>query len=147
MRPGFRRQDTPGSEVFVDGGNPDARRLGGLIFEEMIDAMSDFEAEWVGSWRNGVSARFNDDGEDLYGIHRFTPGVPSVITEAGYLSNPSEEALFVDNDVQWAHGKAIADGLIRWHTTSDQGSGYLDDFVDDSSSGTGGFDGCQDPAL
>ena len=142
-----RRQDTPGTEMFVDGGNPDASRLGGILFEEVFDAFDDYEADWVGTWRNGVGTRFNSAGEDLYGIHRFTPGVPSVITEAGYLSNPSEEALFVDNDVQWAHGKAIADGLIRWHTTSDQGSGYLDDFVDDSSSGTGGFDGCQDPAL
>ena len=49
--------------------------------------------------------------------------------------------------MQWAHGKAIADSLIRWHTTNDPGSGYLDDFVDDSPSGTGGFDGCQDPTL
>lgn len=142
-----RRQSTPGTEIFVDGGNPEASRLGGILFEELVDAFDDFEADWVGTWRNGVGTRFNSSGEDLYGIHRFTPGVPSVITEPGYLSNPSEEALFVDNDVQWAHGKAIADGLIRWVTTSDAGSGYLDDFVDDSSSGTGGLDGCQDPAL
>ena len=142
-----RRQDTPGTEMFVDGGNPEASRLGGILFEEVVDAFDDFEADWVGTWRNGVGTRFNSSGEDLYGIHRFTPGVPSVITEAGYLSNASEEALFVDNDVQWAHGKAIADGLIRWLTTSDAGSGFLSDFVDDSSSGTGGFDGCQDPTL
>ena len=142
-----RRQDTLGTEIFVDGGNPDASRLGGIMFEEIVDAFDDFEADWVGGWRNGVGTRFNSSGEDLYGIHRFTPGVPSVIAEAGYLSNASEEALFVDNDVQWAHGKAIADSLIRWHTTNDPGSGYLDDFVDDSSSGTGGFDGCQDPTL
>ena len=142
-----RRQSTPGTEIFVDGGNPEASRLGGILFEELVDAFDDFEADWVGTWRNGVGTRFNSSGEDLYGIHRSTPGVPSVITEPGYLSNPSEEALFVDNDVQWAHGKAIADGLIRWVTTSDAGSGYLDDFVDDSSSGTGGFDGCQDPTL
>lgn len=142
-----RRQETPGTEMFVDGGNPEASRLGGILFEEVVDAFDDYEADWVGTWRNGVGTRFNSSGEDLYGIHRYTPGVPSVITEAGYLSNASEEALFVDNDVQWAHGKAIADGLIRWHTTSDQGSGYLDDFVDDSSSGTGGFDGCTDPTL
>ena len=142
-----RRQDTPGTEMFVDGGNPEASRLGGILFEEVVDAFDDFEADWVGTWRNGVGTRFNSSGEDLYGIHRFTPGVPSVITEAGYLSNASEEALFIDNDVQWAHGKAIADGLIRWLTTDDPGSGYLSDFVDDSSSGTGGFDGCQDPTL
>ena len=142
-----RPQSTPGSELFVDGGNPEARRLGGLMFEEMIDHMSNYQANWVGGWRNGVGTRFNSSGEDLYGIHRFTPGVPSVITEVGYLSNPSEEALYVDNDVQWSHAKAIADALIRWKTTSEVGYGYLDDFVDDSSSGTGGFNGCTDPTL
>ena len=142
-----RRQDTPGTEMFVDGGNPEASRLGGIMFEELTERLSAFEADWVGTWRNGVGTRFNSAGEDLYGIHRFTPGVPSVIAEAGYLSNPSEEALFVDNDVQWAHGRAIAEALIRWDRTDDAGSGYLDDFVDDSSSGTGGFDGCTDPAL
>jgi N-acetylmuramoyl-L-alanine amidase len=142
-----RRQDTPGSEMFVDGGNPDARRLGGLIFEETIDAMSVYEADWVGTWRNGVSARFNDEGADLYGIHRYTPDVPSVITEVGYLSNPSEAELYIDNDVQWAHARAIAQGMMRWAETSAEGTGYLEDFVDASSSGTGGFDGCTDPAL
>lgn len=142
-----RRQDTPGSEMFVDGGNPDARRLGGLIFEEMIDAMSVYEADWVGTWRNGVSARLNDEGADLYGLHRYTPDVPSVITEVGYLSNPSEAELYIDNDVQWAHARAIAQGMMRWVETGADGTGYLEDFVDASSSGTGGFDGCTDPAL
>jgi len=142
-----RPQSTPGTEMFVDAGNPESRRLGGILFEELTGRLSQFDANWVGTWRNGVSARLNSDGADLYGIHRYTPDVVSVITEAGYLSNPSEEALFVDNDVQWAHGRAIADGLMRWKRTSDPGTGFLDDFTDDSSSGTGGYDGCEDPAL
>ncbi len=142
-----RPQSTPGSEMFVDGGNPEARRLGGLLFEEMIDHMSAYDAQWVGSWRNGVGTRLNSSGDDLYGIHRYTPGIPSVITEVGYMTNPSEEALYVDNEVQWSHAKAIADGLIRWSTSADTGHGYLDDFVDDSSSGTGGFQNCTDPSL
>ncbi len=142
-----RTQSKPGTELFIDGGNPESRRLGGILFEEITERLSKYDAQWVGTWRNGVSARLNGEGADLYGIHRFTPGIVSVITEAGYLSNPSEAKLFVDNDVQWSQGRAIAEGLMRWHRTSDTGSGYLDDFVDDSSSGTGGFDGCVDPSL
>lgn len=142
-----RPQSTPGTEMFVDGGNDEARRLGGILFEELTTRLSAFDADWVGTVHNGVSTRLNNDGADLYGIHRFTPGLPSVITEAGYLSNASEAALFTDNDVQWAHGRAIADGLVRWASTSDPGSGYLPNFVDASSSGTGGFDGCVDPRL
>lgn len=142
-----RAQSTPGTEMFVDAGNPESRRLGGLLFEELSGRLSNYDADWVGTWRNGVSARLNSNGEDLYGIHRYTPGIVSVITEAGYLSNPSEAALYVDNDVQWAHGRAIAEGLMRWDRSSDEGTGFLEDFVDDSSSGTGGFDGCTDPKL
>lgn len=142
-----RTQSTPGTELFTDGGNPESRRLGGILFEEITDRLSAYDAQWVGTWRNGVSARLNSEGADLYGIHRFTPGIVSVITEAGYLSNSSEATLFADNDVQWSHGRAIAEGLMRWHRSSDAGSGYLDDFVDDSSSGTGGFDGCVDPSF
>lgn len=142
-----RLQSVPGTEMFVDAGNPESRRLGGILFEEVTERLSRYEAEWVGTWRNGVSARLNSDGADLYGIHRYTPGIVSIITEAGYLSNASEARLFVDNDVQWSHGRAIAEGLMRWDRTSDSGSGFLEDFTDDSSSGTGGFDGCDDPTL
>jgi N-acetylmuramoyl-L-alanine amidase len=142
-----RKQSTPGTELFVDAGNPDSKRLGGLIFEELTERLSSYDAEWVGTWRNGVSARLNSEGADLYGIHRYTPGIVSVITEAGYLSNPSEATLYVANEVQWSHGRAIAEGLMRWKRTSDAGSGFLSDFVDDTSSGTGGFDGCSDPSL
>jgi len=142
-----RVQAEPGTEMFVDAGNPESRRLGGIMFEELTERLSAYEAEWVGTWRNGVSARLNSAGEDLYGIHRYTPGVVSVITEAGYLSNPSEAELFVDNDVQWSHGRAIAEALMRWDRSSDAGSGFLEDFTDDSSSGTGGFTGCTDPEL
>ena len=142
-----RAQSTPGTELFVDGGNPESKRLGGILFEEITERLSAYEANWVGSWRNGVSARLNSEGADLYGIHRFTPDVVSVITEAGYLSNESEAALFVDNDFQWSHGRAIAEGLMRWDRSADAGSGFLTDFVDDSSSGTGGFDGCVDPSI
>lgn len=142
-----RPQSTPGTEMFVDAGNPESRRLGGILFEEVTKRLSAYEADWVGTWRNGVSARLKEDGADLYGIHRYTPDVVSVITEAGYLSNASEEVVFTNNDAQWAHGRAIADALIRWKTTQDAGSGHLDDFVDESSSGTGGFDNCTDPTL
>ena len=142
-----RVQSEPGTELFVDAGNPESRRLGGILFEEITDRLSGYNAQWVGTWRNGVSARLNSEGADLYGIHRYTPDVVSVITEAGYLSNASEALLYVDNDVQWSHGRAIAEGLMRWDRSGDSGSGFLDDFTDDSSSGTGGFTGCIDPKL
>ena len=87
------------------------------------------------------------DGEDLYGIHRYTPNIPSVITEALYLSNAAEAALLARADVVTAEARAIADGILRWLRTSDPGSGFVPEFTDGSSSGTGGTENCRDPAL
>jgi len=37
--------------------------------------------------------------------------------------------------------------MLRWWWTTDTGSTIGREFVDSSSSGTGGFDGCVDPRL
>ena len=57
--------------------------------------------------------RFRVSAQDLYGIHRFTPGVPSVITEAGYL----ESGVF---DVLTASGIVPLDD--EGELSSDQGA-------------------------
>ena len=142
-----RRQDTPGSEVFYQGGSDDSRRAGGIFFEEMTAALDQYDVAWVGTVRNGVSARLREDGSNLYGIHRFTPSVPSVIIEAGYLSNPPEADLFLRDDVRDTEAVAIVDAIERYLETNDTGSGFLPDFIDGSSSGTGGTDNCTDPKL
>jgi hypothetical protein len=133
--------------VFYDAGNPEARRAGGILYEDLSAAMSAFSADWVGTVFAGATARLNANGEDLYGLHRYTPGIPSVITEAGYLTNASEAALFARQDVLEAQAHGIADGIVRWLTTNDPGSGFVPEFVDGSSSGTGGIDNCTDPQL
>ncbi len=142
-----RRQDTPGTEIFYQSGSDESRRAGGIFFEELTAALDQYDIGWVGTVRNGVSARLKDNGENLYGIHRYTPNIPSVITEAGYLSNPSEAALFARDDVRDTEAVAIVDAIERWLNTKDVGSGYLPEFVDGGSSGTGGTDNCTDPAL
>ncbi len=142
-----RRQSTPGSEMFYQSGSTESRRAGGIMFEEITAALDQYDADWVGTVRNGVSARLREDGQNLYGIHRYTPEIPSLITEAAYLSNPSEAALFARDDVRDAEAVAIVDGLQRWLDTDDPGSGFLAEFVDGGSTGTGGTDNCVDPPL
>jgi len=84
---------------------------------------------------------------DLYGVHRFSPDVESIITEFLYLSNASEGALMRRLEVIDAEAQSIVDGLIRWWFSTDDGTTRGREFTDSSSSGTGGFDGCIDPAL
>ena len=143
-----RRSSEPGTEIFYGQARPESQRLAGILYEEMHAAASQFEADWVDTINQGASTRLNDSGLDLFGIHRFTPDIDSVITEFLYLSNPSEAALMREPEVIEAQAQSIVDGILRW---------YFDDaddpavpgrrFTDPSSSGTGGFDNCVDPAL
>ncbi|MCH7790425.1 MAG: N-acetylmuramoyl-L-alanine amidase [Acidobacteria bacterium] len=142
-----QRSSVPGTEVFYDYGAPESKRLSGLIYEEMIASLSAFPTSWVRSVRAGVQARLNQDGSDLYGIHRYTPDVPSVITEALWISNSGEADILARQDVRQAEADAMVRAVTRWRTTSDAGSGFNEDFVDGTATGTGGYGECADPLL
>lgn len=142
-----RRSTRPGTEVFYAEGRPESRRLAAVMYEEMVAAASQFDAQWVSTVSEGASLRLREDGSDLYGIHRFSPGIESIITEFLYLSNPSEGALMRRAEVIDVEAQSIVDGLLRWWFSSDAGTSRGREFTDSSSSGTGGFDGCVDPAL
>ncbi|MDH3707686.1 MAG: N-acetylmuramoyl-L-alanine amidase [Acidimicrobiia bacterium] len=140
-------RSTPGTETYYQHDSDDSKRLSGILYEELKAAMGRFATSFAYTVRAGVNTRVTSSGDDYYGIHRYTPGVPSTITEPGYLSNPSEAALFARADVQDAEAVAIADGIQRYLNTNDSGSGYNGPFTDSSSGGTGGTGGCVDPPL
>lgn len=142
-----RPSTRPGTEVFYAQGRPESKRLAAIMYEEMVAAASRFDAQWVSTVSEGASLRLREDGMDLYGIHRYSPGIESIITEFLYLSNPSEGALMRRADVIEAEAQSIVDGLIRWWFSDDDGTSRGREFTDSSSSGTGGFEGCVDPAL
>ena len=125
---------------------PESRRLAAIMYEEMVEAASRYDAQWVSTVSEGASLRMREDGMDLYGVHRFSPGIQSIITEFLYLSS-SEGALMRRADVIDSEAQAIVDGLLRWWFSDDDGTTRGRQFTDSSSSGTGGFDGCVDPAL
>ncbi len=141
------RTPVPGTQVYYQHDDPESRRLGGVLYEELFAAASRFPTAWVGNVRDGVSTRLNDEGTDFYGIHRRTPDVTSVITEFLWLSNGPEARLLARDDVRDAEAQALARGIDRWYRTENAGSGYLRPFVDTFDSGGGGFEGCVDPPL
>src|SRR5690606_22241787 len=73
--------------------------------------------------------------------------VPGVITEALWLSNPAEARLLANWTVLDAEARAIARGIVRFLTTKDPGSGFKPPVVDETTTGTGGVEGCRDPEL
>lgn len=137
----------PGTEVFVQSTSDPSRRLGGLVYEEVVDELSQFDVEWTSRSDAGVLMVLDQDGADAYGIARY-PSTPSALVELAYIGNPREEALLVTDDYREAAAEALADGIERYLTTSDPGSGFIaSPRRTEVGTDTGGTDGCVDPPL
>lgn len=138
---------TPGSEVFVQSSSEQSRRLGGVVYESVIAALSGFDVEWTARSDAGVLTVLNGEGSDAYGINRY-PSTPSALVEMAYLGNPLEEALLMTEDYLDAASVALADGIQRYLETDAAGSGYVDTPRNaEPQSDTGGTSGCVDPPL
>ena len=143
---------TPGTEAYFQVASPDSRRLAGLVVEEVRAALAPFGGPWESDTDNGAKARVRSDNtaEDFYGVLRRTVGVPSVLSEAGYLSNPAEAELFAREDVQQAEADALARALTRFVTGEDAGDDAFSPSPPSTgpSGGSGGTaEGCVDPVL
>jgi N-acetylmuramoyl-L-alanine amidase len=145
--PASRPSTDPGTEVYVQNGSPESRRLGGLLYEEVFQALKQFEIEWTARDDAGVLVVLNDRDEDAYGIARY-PLTTSALVEMAYLGNPAEAELLATEQYLDVGGLALADGIERFLSTEDPGSGYIENPRRFNPSGlTGGSSGCTDPVL
>ncbi len=137
----------PGTEIFVQKDSEESRRLGGTLYEAIVDALDDFDIEWQAAPDAGVLEVLNDDGEDTYGMVR-RPEMPGVLVELGYLANPAEAEFFATDDYADVASVALADGIEAWLITDAEGDGFVDEPRNFTPNGlTGGSSGCVDPAL
>lgn len=137
----------PGTEVFIQAGSDESRRLGGLLYEEIVSALSVFDADWAGRSDAGVLTVVNESGEDAYGINRY-PFTTSALAELAYLSNPTEALVLATDEYRQAAASAVANAVIHFMSSEDDGSGFVDEpRLFTPSGATGGADGCIDPAL
>jgi N-acetylmuramoyl-L-alanine amidase len=143
------QQDVPGTEVYYQStGGEAAKRLGGLVYEETFAALSAYDISWGAFQDAQVKVRLAGDGSDYYGILRRTEGVPGVLAELSYVTNPAEEALLATPEFQQVEGHAVARGIVRFLTTEDPGTGYVGPSRRTAPAGPGGgADGCVDPPL
>ena len=139
----------PGSETWAQYADPEARRLGGLVYEELLGAFRAYDGvAWVADRDAGAKYRLNGRGQDYYGILRRTVGIPAVLSEALFLSNPPEAQLLTRPDVQEAEAAALARAVTRFLTTADPGSGFVEPYPRTEPAGPGGGGGgCVDPPL
>ena len=147
-----RLQDGPGTEIFhqaVGVSAAESRRLAGLLYEEVTATLARYEVrKWAATPWAGVKPRRNSEGDDFYGILRRTQGTPAALLEVGFISHKVEEELYSRPAVQKAVGDAVARGVVRFLTTAEPGSGFINPprMADDNRSG-GGTEDCQDPPL
>ncbi len=139
----------PGSETYYQVASAESKRAAGLLYEELIATFSQYEADWTGDTDAGAKYRRGSSGDDYYGILRRTQGTPAVLSEALFVSNPSEEALLARDDVRRAEADALARAAERFLTTDDPGSGFTEPYPRDAPAGGGGGRSpeCVDPPL
>lgn len=139
----------PGSETYYQVASADSKRLSGLIYEEIVRALSTYPGvPWVADTDAGAKYRTNDRGDDYYGILRRTQGVPASLAELAFISNPPEAELLARADVQKVEGEAVARGIVRYLTTRDPGSGFTTPYPRTTPAGPGGGStNCVDPTL
>jgi N-acetylmuramoyl-L-alanine amidase len=141
-------RDGPGSETYFQISSPESKRASGLLYEELVEALDAYDVAWVADTDAGAKHRARADGGDYYGILNRSAGVPAVLSEAAFISNPAEEALLLDPAFQAAEAGAITRAAVRFLTTSDPGSGYVEPYPRTSPAGPGGGSrGCVDPPL
>lgn len=142
----------PGTEAYFQVASPESRRLAGLVVEEVRAALAPYAVAWTGDVDAGATARLRaeDPSQDFYGVLRLAAGVPSVLLEAAYLSNPPEAELLAREDVQQAEAAAIARALLRFHRgEAPAESAYSAEPPSTGGSGRSGgtAEGCEDPPL
>ena len=138
----------PGAETYYQIGSADSKRLAGLIYEEVVRAMSQYRIAWVADRDAGAKYRPGNNG-DYYAMLRQPAKVVSVLVELAFISNPPEAALIARPDVQQVEGEAVARGIVRYLTTDDTGSGFTEPYprVTPPSGPSRPGRACRDPQL
>lgn len=141
-------RDGPGAETYYQIGSADSKRLAGLVYEEVVKAMSQYKVAWVADRDAGAKYRPGSSG-DYYAMLRQPGKVVSVLAELAFISNPAEAELIARPDVQKVQGNAVARGIIRYLTTKDPGSGFTEPYPRVDPPGGPGGPGrpCRDPQL
>lgn len=137
--------DVPGVEIFVENETPESARLGGLLYQETMSALSRFDVDWDRAPDAGVMTVLNTEGEDAYGMVRL-PQAHSALLELGYIANPAEAALYEDPDYVPVAAAAIANAIEAFLESAETGSPLVDGRVFNPERGVG-RDQCVEPDL
>ncbi len=124
-----------------------ARRLGGLIYQEVTSSLTTFDVTWSRRPDAGVLSVLDAKGQNAYGIIRY-PTTPTALAELSYISNPPEALLQHSVEYRQTAAQAVATAIVRFLTTPDPGTGFVGKArTFNPQSETGSPEGCVDPPL
>jgi N-acetylmuramoyl-L-alanine amidase len=140
------RSSEPGTEIFIQSESEDSRRLGGLLWRDVVAALSEFEVAWSAAPDAGVLSVLSTRGNDAYGMIR-GPETVSALVEVGYISSRPEAELFATNQYVERTAEALAEAVEAYLETDDSGDGFVaEPRVFNPQPGIGGSV-CIDPEL
>ena len=122
--PLYYSRSTPGTEVHIQSDSSSSTRLGGLLYQEISQALDRaFKIPWSGTRFTGVSRVLLPSGEDIYGILR-RPATTAALVEYGYLANPDEARLFATPEYLEVAAVSTADAIVAFLETDRLGTGF-----------------------
>jgi N-acetylmuramoyl-L-alanine amidase len=116
----------PGTQVYGSVADPNGRRAAGVIYQaerRYIDTLSPrVHDKWSTRLNRGALYRLGSHG-DYYFLLR-SSHVPWVISEAMFITDPTEEALMKSATIRGGLANAIAGGIGDYLGTHEPGSGW-----------------------
>lgn len=137
--------DIPGVEIFVKNESMESQRLGGLLYDATMTALSQFEVDWDRSPDAGVMTVLNPDGRDAYGMVRL-PEMPSALVELGYIANRAEAELYQKPEYVETAAQAVADAVETFLNSDNTGAALVEGRIFRPNRGVGA-DQCIEPDL
>lgn len=120
------RSAVPGTEIFVQTGSPDSRRLGGLLYDSIFGELSQIEdMTWSAAPDAGVLEVLLTSGADAYGMLR-NPETVAALVELAYISHGPEADLLASVGYPERAAEAIVEAVTSYLETDSQGRGHVD---------------------
>ncbi len=127
----------PGTETYYQLRSAQSKRLAGVIYETLVPALAEQHLPWVADTDAGAKYRPNVNGDDYYAVLRHTGSVPATIVESAFISNPSEERFITSAAGQTVIANAVASSVVRYLSTNEPGSGFVEPYARDTAVGQG----------
>ncbi|MEZ5245939.1 MAG: N-acetylmuramoyl-L-alanine amidase [Acidimicrobiales bacterium] len=122
---GYAVTDDPRPTVFHRADDPESRRLAGLIHHEVELSFADLDGPFTAHAEPGVRPLLNQRGEDFFRVLQTSPGVAAARVELLGLDE-NETALLSSEEGREFEARALADAIVRFLVTNEEGDGFVD---------------------